>query len=186
MPIVCLCVCVHVCVCAHVCASVCACARARVCVCVCVCRNEWIYTQLCVQKELNGPARNQVLGISPIEDLHLCPGSVPWRFVLQFFFFWLYCLAFGILGPWPGTEPAPLQWKHGIITTGSPEKSLHCSLWVSGFLTCKWGSWTSWLPQGPPTAGIQSQPWNKHQVTWMPHLHGPFLAGITGQAVTTK
>ena len=116
---------------------------------------------------------------------------VPWLCTMEvcvaiFFFFWLYCLAFGILGPWPGTEPAPLQWKHGIITTGSPEKSLHCSLWVSGFLTCKWGSWTSWLPQGPPTAGIQSQPWNKHQVTWMPHLHGPFLAGITGQAVTTK
>ena len=44
----------------------------------------------------------------------------------------LFCLLFifrlcgatlGVLVSRPGTEPMPLQWKHGILTTGLPGKS---------------------------------------------------------------
>ena len=43
-----------------------------------------------------------------------------------FLFFWPRCMACGILVPWPGMEsnPWPLQWKHGVLTTGLPRKSL--------------------------------------------------------------
>ena len=34
---------------------------------------------------------------------------------LYLFIFWLHCSACGILVPWPG---CPLQWKHGVLTTG--------------------------------------------------------------------
>ena len=113
---------------------------------------------------------------------------VPWLCTMEvciaiFFFFgctaWHWNLS-SLTRDWILT-PAVEAWNRNHWTT---RESLYCSLWVSGFLTCKWGSWTSWLPH--PTAGMQSQPWNKHQVTWMPRLQGPFLAGITGQAVTTK
>jgi len=30
----------------------------------------------------------------------------------------------GILVPWPGTEPKPLQWKCGVLTRGPPGESL--------------------------------------------------------------
>ena len=39
------------------------------------------------------------------------------------FFFWLHHTACGILVPQPGIEPVPLQWKHGILTTGPPGNS---------------------------------------------------------------
>ena len=40
------------------------------------------------------------------------------------FFFWCQGVEFGILGPQPGSNPCPLQWKHIILTTGPPGKSL--------------------------------------------------------------
>ena len=40
------------------------------------------------------------------------------------FFFWLHCATCGILVPQLGIEPAPLQWKHGVLITGPPGKSL--------------------------------------------------------------
>ena len=53
------------------------------------------------------------------------------------FFFWLYCTAScKILVPWLGWNPCPLQWKHRILTTGLPGKSL-----VSVF--CHKGYWRS-------------------------------------------
>ena len=39
----------------------------------------------------------------------------------SFFFFFL--AACGILVPWPGIDPCPLHWKHGVLTTGPPGKS---------------------------------------------------------------
>ena len=44
----------------------------------------------------------------------------------------LFCFGFYFLGrktrhaelPRPGTEPCPLQWKYGVLTTGPPGKSL--------------------------------------------------------------
>ena len=45
-----------------------------------------------------------------------------------FFFFWSHCTTFGILVSWPRIKPVPLQWKHGILTTGPPGNSLSCLL----------------------------------------------------------
>ena len=41
-------------------------------------------------------------------------------FLFCFVFFWLCQAACGILVPRPGIEPAPLQWKRGVLTTGPP------------------------------------------------------------------
>ena len=40
--------------------------------------------------------------------------------VLFFFFFWLHRAACRILVPRPGSNPCPLQWKRGVLTTGPP------------------------------------------------------------------
>ena len=51
----------------------------------------------------------------------------PVNSLLFFFFFWLCHMACRILVPWSGIEPAPLQWKHWVLTTGlqgSPLNSL--------------------------------------------------------------
>ena len=40
------------------------------------------------------------------------------------FFLWPHCAACGILVPWPGIEPVPLQWKPRVLITGRPGKSL--------------------------------------------------------------
>ena len=37
-----------------------------------------------------------------------------WSFCL--FVFWLCCVAYNILVPWPGTEPRPQLWKHWVLT----------------------------------------------------------------------
>ena len=41
-----------------------------------------------------------------------------------FFFFWPHCTVCWILVPWPGIEPSPQLWKHGVLTTGLPANSL--------------------------------------------------------------
>ena len=48
---------------------------------------------------------------------HLCEFS--WHF-----FFLSHCTTCGILVPWPGIEPVPLQQKCRVLTTGPPGKSL--------------------------------------------------------------
>lgn len=52
-----------------------------------------------------------------------------------YFFFYLFtwpCRAScRILVPWPGIEPHLLQWKHGMLTTGVPGKSLLTCLILS-------------------------------------------------------
>ena len=40
-----------------------------------------------------------------------------------YLFFAMHQLAIEILILQPGTEPMPLQWKHGDLTTGPPGKS---------------------------------------------------------------
>ena len=37
---------------------------------------------------------------------------------------WSCQTAYGVLVPWPGIEPNPLQWKHRVFTTGLPGKPL--------------------------------------------------------------
>ena len=37
------------------------------------------------------------------------------------------CAVCGILVPWPGVEPRPLQWKRRVLTAGPPGKSPHIS-----------------------------------------------------------
>ena len=45
------------------------------------------------------------------------------------FTFWPYCVARGILAPWPGIQPAPLRWKR----SSDPRQSLCCTaLWTCG------------------------------------------------------
>ena len=44
-------------------------------------------------------------------------------FCLFSFFFFLVHKACGILVPWPGLNLWPLQWKHGVPTTGPPGNS---------------------------------------------------------------
>lgn len=39
---------------------------------------------------------------------------------------------------------------------------------------------------GPSNGGDAAPTLKSTPSHWLPHLHGPFLAGITGQAVTTK
>ena len=45
-------------------------------------------------------------------------------FPFCFLFLWLHHEACGILVPWSGIEPEPLQWKHGVLLDhqGSPTK----------------------------------------------------------------
>ena len=40
-----------------------------------------------------------------------------------FFFLWLHYAAYGILVPQQGSNPRPLHWKCGVLTTGPPGKS---------------------------------------------------------------
>ena len=47
--------------------------------------------------------------------------EINFHFLFPFFFF--QC---EILGSQPGIEPAFLQWKRGVLTTGPPEKSPFC------------------------------------------------------------
>ena len=47
-----------------------------------------------------------------------------WAFsFLFFFFFWLHHSRCRILVPDQGSNPRPLQWKRGVLTTGPPGKS---------------------------------------------------------------
>ena len=45
-------------------------------------------------------------------------------FSLFIFIFWPRCTACGILVPWSEIEPRPWQWKHQVLATGWPGKSL--------------------------------------------------------------
>ena len=44
--------------------------------------------------------------------------------IFNFYFSWLCHTACRILIPSPGTTVSSLQWKHGVLTTGPPGKSL--------------------------------------------------------------
>ena len=51
---------------------------------------------------------------------------LPWQIsssIFFFFSFWLCQTAFRILVPDQGSNLCPLQWKHRVLTTGSPGKS---------------------------------------------------------------
>ena len=65
-------------------------------------------------------------------------------FILLNLFIFLVC---GILIPWPGLKPSPLHWKHRVLATGLPGKSLdHFKMWITGMgLGWIWGRrwWTS-------------------------------------------
>ena len=38
--------------------------------------------------------------------------------------------------PNQGSNPCPLQWEHGVLTTGPPGKSLACTFYLSGGQVC--------------------------------------------------
>ena len=45
------------------------------------------------------------------------PGEHPYMYIYNLTFSGLSHMAWGILVPWPGTEPWPLQWKRGVLTS---------------------------------------------------------------------
>ena len=49
--------------------------------------------------------------------------------------FWPCHAACGILAPWPGVKPVPLQWKLRVLPTGPPGNSLGITFWVERPLT---------------------------------------------------
>ena len=52
-----------------------------------------------------------------------------WTKIWQLFFFWLSHTTCGISVPRPQEwNLCPLHWKHGVLTTGPPEKSLRLGL----------------------------------------------------------
>ena len=66
-------------------------------------------------------------------------------------FFWLHHAACRILIPWPGIEPHPLQWKHGVLITGLPGNSdsssrsfTFCNLELCYRSTSSHVLWISW------------------------------------------
>ena len=65
------------------------------------------------------------LGSFSISLRWFCPSSL-WLVALLLFFSYFYTchMTCGILVPWTGIEPMPLQWECGVLTTGLPGKSL--------------------------------------------------------------
>ena len=51
--------------------------------------------------------------------MHVCV------YTFFFFFFWSLHTVYGILVPDQGSNPGPLQWKRGVLTTGLPGNSLY-------------------------------------------------------------
>ena len=60
---------------------------------------------------------------------HMVFLSIEWLLSVKCFcwffkyFFWLCCMAYGILVPRSGIEPGQWQWKHRVRTTGPPGNS---------------------------------------------------------------
>ena len=52
------------------------------------------------------------------------PGEHPYMYIYNLTFLGLSHMAWGILVPWPGIEPWPLQWKHGVLTSARVGNSL--------------------------------------------------------------
>lgn len=51
-------------------------------------------------------------------------------------FSWPYHMACGVLVLQPGIEPAPLYWRHGVLTTIDHQGSLYAFLNFSASFTC--------------------------------------------------
>ena len=59
-----------------------------------------------------------------------CPGRYLASTFLIFFpfsFLVVQCNTWDLF-PWPGIDPSPLHWEHGVLATGPPEKPLSTSL----------------------------------------------------------
>ena len=75
-----------------------------------------------LQRWLDGPS------VSQPQNHYISHFRVPlrWSATIHSFlvFFWggVPLVAFGILNPQPGIEPISLQWKHWVLTTGTPGK----------------------------------------------------------------
>ena len=62
--------------------------------------------------------------VSHYRVLSRVPCAILWVLVFFHLFFWLHYVACGILAPHLGIEPDSLQWKHPVLVTGPPGKSL--------------------------------------------------------------
>ena len=64
----------------------------------------------------------------------------------MFFFFWLHCLACGILVPWPGIEPEPPALECRVLTTGPPGNLFNSIIMLSQMfrLTLSPRMWPQW------------------------------------------
>ena len=103
-----------------------------------------------------------------------------------FFHFWPHLEACGILVPWPGMKPLPLQWKCSVLTTEPPGKSpdifsLKDSTlgWCLSFILGgrRWGGAT-----GPMRSYFPNQGLNPGPGQWE---HGILPVGLPGNSLPT-
>ena len=87
--------------------------------------------------------------------------------ILKKFYLFLLChVACGILVPQPGIEPGPQQWKHNVLTTGSPGDSQGRVYWYKhqgcSPMTQDLISWQRHLK---PNASLGMTPWSSDKTT---------------------
>ena len=69
---------------------------------------------------VHGVAKSQ----TRLSDFHFIIDNYQVTFFFSKKIFWLCLMAWGILVPWSGIKPMPLQWKYRVLTTGLLMKSL--------------------------------------------------------------
>ena len=69
---------------------------------------------------VHGVAKSQTW----LSDFHFIIANYQVTFFFSKKLFWLCLMAWGILVPWSGIKPMPLQWKYRVLTTGLLMKSL--------------------------------------------------------------
>ena len=92
--------------------------------------NFYFLATLCGMWDLSSLARDWTCApcSGRVESLPLdCQGILIFLFlflfIYLFIYFWPHHVACRFLAPWPGIEPRPWQWKHGVLTTGPPGNS---------------------------------------------------------------
>ena len=126
------------------------------CVCMCIYIYIYIYIADSLEREsqLRNPGNISLFLLSRLQTTRFLSNQGP---TLCLFFPWPCCLACAILVPWPGLKPSPLQWKHGVSTTGPPgwslflclnKKRLLQSQTLLEYLSRSWGHYSVHDPYG--------------------------------------
>ena len=91
-------------------------------------------------------------------------------FTYLFYIFWPHCTVCGILVPNQGSNPHLLHWKHGVLATGPPGKSLF--LIVEAWMPSKQGCLEFWGPsicnygEGPLLSKMETKIYFKLKRKW--------------------